>query len=365
MNFTIGHWQRILWWCKGVKRPKPAILVACAAGLALVAPSAAVAPGAPVLEFRIDGFSADDYRVGVNRLVAAFEAGRGEELRPGGHGKVALKVYTNSGPGLSTPVALVEAVADALVERGFSRRDIILLDLNRNRLRRCGFLPDRGKGERTFEGHPVQVLESGEHYDAEWFYESPLPPRRGSVAGSVRRGLTLEPGEEDRKSYLPRTLLLEVDFWINLPVFSDHPALGLNGALVNATLWNASNTHRFFQSEASGPAAAAEMAAIPELAEGWLFSIASRERYQYVGGPSFHSLYTASEPVLMLGADPVALDARMQRLISRQREAKGFQPLEEHLPLLDYASQLKLGRTEPKVRQVTEEEMVRAEQQER
>jgi hypothetical protein len=312
----------------------------------------AVTPGAPILEHRLEGFEGAHYETAVAAILRAFEEQRGEKLSPGATGRVGLKVYTNSGPGLATPVSLVRAVLASLKERGFQREDLFLVDMNETRLRRSGFLSGGFEESLTFEGHPVYALESGRYYDPEWYYDSPLPPRSEPGLVSHRREFSYEPMHQDRQSQLAVPLLRNVDFWINLPVYSDHPALGLNGALVNATLWNGSNTLRFFQSDVNGPAAVAEMAAVPELAERWIFTLASRELYQFVGGPAFRSLYTASEPVLMLSADPVALDAEMYRLINKRRADRRFPPLEEELRQLEYARQLNLGRPGAEVEQV-------------
>lgn len=304
----------------------------------------ALTPGSPLLEYRVAEFSPREYDNGVERLIQAFEAERGEAIAPGSRGKAALKIYTGSGPGLATPAGLVRAVARSLERRGYAREDIFLVDLSETRLRRSGFLPAPTEGGETFEGHPVIVLESGRYFDEKWFYENPLPPRRESGLSVQGRGPGLEARAEDRLSHLPMPLIHEVDFWINLPVYSDHAVLGVNGALVNATLWNAGNTLRFFQSKANGPVAVAEIAAVPELGDGWLFSLVSLEKYQFVGGPAFHSLYTASEPVLILGADPVSLDAEMIRRVNRRRSEQKFEPLDEEPPQLEYAQQLDLGR---------------------
>lgn len=300
------------------------------------------------------------YYGGVEALMQAFEAKVGRRLTPGDKGKVGLKIYAESGPGLQTPQPLVRAVIEALVRRGYARENIFLVGLNQLRLRMTGYLPTGPGVAAPFEGHPFFVLESGRYYDPVWFYDSPLPSRFDPILSGrqdaapdfdLQRlgGAAIDPAakidrDADRKSFLATPLFLDADFWINLPVYTDHEALGVNGALVNATLWNASNTSRFFKSTRSAPAAVAEMAAIPELRQTWAFTLATLDQWQFVGGPAYNSLYTRGEPKLWLGTDPVHMDELMRKRINQARLEAGFQAISDEIRTLEFAETLGLGR---------------------
>ncbi len=311
-------------------------------------PSAPLPPPAPLLpvwETSLQNFDQAIYDREVERLFVQFEASTGKRIQPTVKKKVGLKIYADSGQGLATPHALVHAVIHALEHRGFESANIFLVGLNQLRLRLTGFLPSLATGETAYKGHPVFVLESGRFFDPVWFYDSPLPNRFDPVLAEKQvEGVDANSSaEQDRKSFLATPLFLDADFWINLPVFTDHPILGVNGALVNATLWNASNTARFFRSPANAPAAVAEMSAIPELRATWAFTIASLERYQFIGGPYFNSLYTVSEPRLWLSADPVALDSLALEKINLWRKRSGFQPITDEIRTLEFAEILGVG----------------------
>jgi hypothetical protein len=297
-----------------------------------------------IWEAGLDDFSVDQYDRAVEAVLAAFEQSTGRMLVPGNKGKAGLKVYSESGPGISTPRKLVRAVLVALQRRGFGREQLFIAGLNDGRLRSAGFLPPLSIGGNTFFGIPVYALDSGKYYDPLWFYDSPLPSTINSLLTDDEPAR--EASDYERKSFLAVPLLLDVDFWINLPSYTDHPVLGINGALVNATLWNASNTMRFFRSPASAPAAVAEIAAIPELQGGWVFSLVSLERFQFIGGPIFNSLYTLSEPRLWLSQNPVILDAIMRERIDAGRRDWGFRPLPSELRLLAYCEQIGLGSSD-------------------
>jgi hypothetical protein len=311
---------------------------------------------APVWEARLPAFDEAGYTREVEALFRSFEAATGRRLAPGPKKKVGLKIYSDSGPGMATPIPLVKAVIAALEKRGFKTPDIFLVGLNQLRLRMTGYLPSLVTGETPFKGHPVYVLESGKFYDPVWFYDSPLPQRFDPIFAEqqTKDFSNTSTKDEDRKSFLATPLFLDTDFWINLPVYTDHNTLGVNGALVNATLWNASNTARFFRSPANAPAAVAEMSAIPELRQTWMFTLASLEHYQFIGGPFFNSLYTVSEPLLWLSTDPVIMDAMMRARIDRLRKETGFEPISEEIRTLEFAETLGVGSTQIKQAKVVE-----------
>jgi hypothetical protein len=305
------------------------------------------APKEPLWEAHLKTFTEADYDVEVEKLIGAFEKSRGRAIVPHIKKKVGLKIYSDSGPGMATPTALVHGVIAALQRRGYRNSNIFLVGLNQLRLRMTGYLPSLVTGVTQFQGNPVFVLESNRYYDPVWFYDSPLPERFDPIfAAHQTEGVpNNSTKEEDRKSFLATPLFLDTDFWINLPVYTDHQVLGVNGALVNATLWNASNTARFFRSPATAPAAVAEMSAIPELRQTWLFTIASLEHYQYVGGPYFNSLYSRSEPLVWLGTDPVMMDALMRARINQWRRHEGFEPIPDEIRTLEFAETLGVGST--------------------
>ncbi len=304
-------------------------------------------PKEPVWQAHMKSFSDADYEVEVEKLISSFEKATGRRAAPGAKKKVGLKIYSDSGPGMATPTGLVHAVISSLERRGFQNKNIFLLGLNQLRLRMTGYLPSLVTGETEFKGNPVFVLESNRYYDPVWFYDSPLPEAFTPIfAAHQTEGVpNNSTKDEDRKSFLATPLFLDADFWINLPSYTDHQVLGVNGALVNATLWNASNTARFFRSPATAPAAVAEMSATPELLQTWMFTITSLEHYQFIGGPYFNSLYTKSEPLVWLGTDPVMLDALMRAKINLARRREGFEPISDEIRTLEFAETLGVGST--------------------
>jgi hypothetical protein len=324
--------------------------LAVGAPLATAATPTKTAPNEPVWQARLADFKEASYELQVEKLISSYEAATNHKLVPGPKKKVGLKVYTDSGPGMATPVPLVKAVIASLEKRGFESKNIFLVGLNALRLRMTGYLPSLASGQTPFKDHPVYVLESNRYYDPVWFYDSPLPQRFDPIFAEKQTKDTpnTTSKDEDRKSFLATPLFLDADFWINLPVYTDHPTLGINGALVNATLWNASNTARFFRSPANAPAAVAEMSAIPELRQTWVCTIASLEHYQFIGGPFFNSLYTVNEPVIWLSNDPVMMDSLMRDRINSHRKQSGFEPVDEDIRTLEFAETLGVGSTKTK-----------------
>ncbi len=283
----------------------------------------------------------------VSTLISAYETKMATRLVPGKRGKVGIKVNTRSGRGLSTSPELLRAVIEAFEARGFERQAILIVGYSVHGLREAGILPSLSTGVYAFDGCPVYGLDRGLYYDKDWFYDSPLPPSRNQdpqfTGKSEDEVASLSEGAIGRKSFLPMPLLFDVDFWVNLAVGVDDSVLGIDGVLANATLWNVSNSQRFLRSEATASVAVAEIAAIPELSERMLLHFVSLDRYQYIGGPQFNSLYTHSEPLLWMSSDPVAMDRLLLDRINVLRRNNGFPEISPLPRQLLFAASLGLG----------------------
>ncbi len=308
--------------------------LSAAEGNAVVSEVAAPVPAIDARRFLFAAtppeFSSEAYADSVERLLGGFEQRTGQILRPGEKGKVALKLYTNSGLGMETPKDLTRAVIAALTRRGFKRENILLADLQERRLRETGYLPRLPQEGENFEGCPVLAWDTGRYFHARWYYENPLPSKDWMAQTGI---FDTTAALRDRLSYLPMPLIMDVDFWINLPVAMDSPALGVSGALGNATIWNISNQRRFLDSPSNAEKAAVEVASIPELKKTFLFSILSLQRYQYIGGPRFDANYCLSEPQIWLSANPLIMDFLMLQRMNSAREKKGFPLIDPEPPM--------------------------------
>lgn len=322
-----------------------ALLAVLGAPLSAAVPSAATRGliwEAPVVAGQLPS-----YRVAVADLLQAYESKVGQDLQPGERGQVALKVDTRGGRGLATPLPLIQALIEALEQRGFAREAIWIVDLSAADLRQAGLLPPlSSNAPAAYLGCPVLAWDAGAHRDPDWFYDSPLPSAMHESVAQLERfvpSLDSAALAQERQSFLPMPLMFEVDFWINLASGVDSPALGVDGVLANATLWNVSNSLRFLVNPASASAAVAEIAAIPELSERWILNFVPLETYQYIGGPAFNSLYTRSEPKLWLSCDPVALDRLLYERFNQVRRLQGFPEIDPLPRQLPFAASLGLG----------------------
>lgn len=282
-------------------------------------------------------FDQEAYASGVESLVRAYEQQIGRTLAPGETGRVGLKIYTMSGPGLMTPKPLILAVRDALVKRGFEPGNVFIIDQMRRNLQECGLIGWTDGDDPSWEGMPVYALDTGAYYDEAWYYENNLPSRNRVAAAFANPDVGMFSTREERRSYLPMPLL-ECDLWISLPMATDSRSLGVSGALANASIWAVSNFKRFLDSPANAPVAAVEIAAIPELRNRWAFSILTLQGYQFTGQFRYDAIHTRSEHRMWLSANPVALDFLIWRKINYERRVADFPANDEPPPLFNYGA---------------------------
>ncbi len=207
--------------------------------------------------------------------------------------RVALKINTLGGKGLSTHPAVVEAIVRGLVSAGISEGNILAWDRFNRELIRAGYTINRnGKGWRCF----------GTESD----YEGQMTVG-GKIGGFLSTLLTQFP-----------TAL------INVPVLKDHNLAGVAVSLKN--LYGCIDNPNRYHDNNCDPYIA-DLAALPAVQQKMRLIVCDALYAQYEAGPAYHPKFRWEADTLLVSADPVALDTIGWQMIEAKRKEAGLKPL--------------------------------------
>lgn len=213
-------------------------------------------------------------------------------VRPGE--VVGLKASCLAGRGISTSVALVEAICERLQQVGI--KEIVIWDRLNSDLESARFqIRERGQGVRCF-GNDVLG------------YEDDL-----AVYGSVG-------------SRLSRTLTQICDAVINLPVLKDHSITGVTIAL--KSMFGAIHNPNKYHLSVGDPYVA-DTYMLPPIRQKVRLTICDATTALYEGGPSYMPQWTWAYNGLIVGLDPVAVDYTGWQIIEKKRAGVGMKSLKE------------------------------------
>ena len=246
-------------------------------------------------------WGADRYR---QMLQAGWQALVGEKktsaavrkILPGG--VIGMKTNCLAKRFNSTPVALVEALAQTLEEAGFEDNDLVIWERTSRELAEAGFaLNASSRGIRC-----LGTDANGLGYSKS-FYSSGLVD-----------------------SLVSRILTDLVDHNLNLPVLKDHSIAGLSAGLKN--MYGAIHNPNKFHDNNCDPYCAHINSLEPVRLKNRM-TIIDAVRVQYDGGPGYMPQFLADYGGLIIGDDPVATDRVALKILERLRSDNGRPPLRE------------------------------------
>ncbi|MCD6386395.1 DUF362 domain-containing protein [Candidatus Sumerlaeota bacterium] len=234
---------------------------------------------------------------------------------------VGLKLNCLAGKGLSSTPELVYAVVDGLLQAGVPERNIIIWERFNRELIRAGFKINRsGKGVRC--------------YGTERNYESE-PTSLGSVGSCLSR------------IFVRSTAL------VNIGVVKDHNLAGasigmknLFGIIHNPNKYHFNNCDPYV----------ADLSASRPVRQRMRLIIADALWAQYHNGPARDDHYRWAADTVLVGLDPVSIDAVGIDIIEKKRKSAGLKSLaEEGRPprWLQTANKLHLGESDLSKIQIT------------
>lgn len=207
---------------------------------------------------------------------------------------VGIKINCLAGKGISTSHELVDAIIEGLRSAGVLDRNIIIWDRANRDLEKAGYSiqTDRNRvkcyGNDQF-GYTSDIYEAGEI-----------------------------------GSHLSKILVHQCTAIINVPILKDHGIVGMTNALKNffGAIHNPNKYH-----DNCGDPYIADVYLLPEIRNKVRLIISDALTAQYEGGPPFMPQWAWHHNSLLVGFDPVAIDAIGWDIIEKQRKENGLPTL--------------------------------------
>lgn len=169
---------------------------------------------------------------------------------------------------------------------------------------------------------------------------------RVSRRGSDGPGFTGESYPvESRFSRVSRIAADMCSALINIPVLKDHGLTGITGAMKNH-YGSIDNPRQYHGNNGTNPGVA-EVNAIPVIREKQRLVLFDALLGVYNGGPRWQRQYVWPYGGILVGTDPVAIDAVALSILDEKRQAEGMRSLAPRARFLDAAEALGLGTRDP------------------
>jgi uncharacterized protein (DUF362 family) len=209
---------------------------------------------------------------------------------------VGLKVNTIAGPGLSTHVALVDAISERLKQAGIRPGNIVVWDRTNGELERAGF---------TVSNDANRVRTIGTDSKGVGYDETVLS------YGVV-------------KSRLSTLLTRTCDAMINVPILKHHSGAGITLALKN--MYGVNHNPDKLHANNCCPAIA-DLNMLPPIRNKFRLVVADAMTGCFEGGPSYKPQYAWRYNGIIVATDPVAIDQTAWDIIEKKRAERGLKSL--------------------------------------
>ena len=241
---------------------------------------------------------------------------------------VGIKVNPIGEKLLSTKPEVVDAVIEGLMAAGVPKANIIIWDRRHFELEAAGFIPARFPGIRLLGTElkgpngdywdPKDELWSKDNIDREalpYVAEAQMKYDRDTMPYMVNEG---------RQSYFTHVVTSVCTKIVNVPILKNAGPT-VTACMKNLSYGSLSNTGRLHQLWMKS---VAEPLAFPCLRDKVVLNIVDGFQACYDGGPAANPKFIYDANLVLVGTDPVAVDAVAHDIIVKERMARGVQQLE-------------------------------------